>query len=275
MGPVNASQNRVARKLQDVGTWMDAASGPIDRYCAAWLALCRTRPSLARITRAVLGRVALRPQLLGGIPIFLDPCSAAQFSVYHEVFIDRVYDLSRLTFEPDAVIDCGAFEGYFSLLARAQFAAPPIVAFEPNAVNFEGLLWNTRQPGLNISAHAAAVSTTDGEAAFSGDGCGGRLAADSSGTVRVPVRSLLAVLDTLKPQRLLLKLDIEGEESNVLPAVLPVLPRRCALFFEWHHGADSYAQVSALLSANEFVTSLVRQHQLDGVLYIDAFAQRS
>jgi FkbM family methyltransferase len=275
MGAVIGSRGRVGRKLHDVRIWMDTGLGPVDRIAAAWLALCRTRPLLARMARALTGRVWLRPKLLRGRSIFIDPCSAAQFTVYQEIFIDGVYDLGRLSFEPDVVIDCGAFEGYFSLLARAHFHAAQILAFEPNADNAEGLRLNTRLPALNISAHAAAVSTADGEGSFSGGGCGGRLDATATESVRVPVRSLLSVLAETRAQRLLLKLDIEGEEAKVLPAVLPALPRRSAIFFEWHQGADSYAEMKALLEANGFHFSPARQHQLDGVVYIDAFAQRT
>lgn len=253
---------------------MDSALAPRDRAAAAWLALCRTRPPLARITGTLLGRVSMRPKLLGGIALSIDPCSAAQCSVYEEIFIDQLYDLSHVAFEPDAVIDCGAFEGYFSLLARARFASPPIVAFEPNAVNYHGLVSNTGYAGSNIVTHAAAVSTGDGEAWFSGGGCGGRLGEESSGAVRVPVRSLLGVIEELQPQRLLLKLDIEGEEANLLPAVVPGLPRQCAMYFEWHHGVDSFAERCASLADHGFQTSLIRQHEIEGVRYIDAFAQR-
>ena len=266
--------SRAVRKLRDVRTWAGSVRTPIDWPAATLLALCRTRPAVGRMAGAAMGRVWVRPSLLRGIPVGIDPRSAAQFTIYQEVFIDGVYDLTRLAFEPDAVLDCGAFEGYFSLLARAHFPSPPIIAFEPDAANFKGLRVNTADPGLRITAQPSAVSTADGEVAFSGGGCGGRLDPGANGTVRVPVRNLLDVLDQMTPQRLLLKLDIEGEESNLLPALLPRLPRQCAMFFEWHHGAESYEQVSKLLVANGFETSLVRRNELDGAIYIDAFAQR-
>jgi FkbM family methyltransferase len=275
MGAMIESHGRAGRKLREIRGWIDSVHTPLDWPAATLLAACCTRPAVARATRAAISRVRLRPKILGGHGISIDPCSAAQMTVYQEIFIDRVYDLARVAFEPDVVLDCGAFEGYFSLLARARYATSSIVAFEPDATNFKGLIANTGRPGLGIIAQPVAVSIADGEAAFAGDGCGGHLVTDSVGTVRVPVRNLLAVLDELKPRRLLLKLDIEGEEASLLPALLPVLPRQSAVFFEWHHGADSFAPMSALLGSSGFATSLVRRHELDGTVYIDAFAQRS
>jgi FkbM family methyltransferase len=275
MGAVTPSRSRAGRKLREIRSWIDSVHTPLDWPAATLLAACRTRPALARATRAAMGRVWLRPSLLAGHGVGINPCSAAHLTVYQEIFIDRIYDLARVSFEPDAVVDCGAFEGYFSLLARARFPTPSIVAFEPDATNFKGLMANTGRAGLGITAKPVAVSTGDGEAAFAGGGCGGHLTADSRGATRVPVRSLLAVLEELKPQRLLLKLDIEGEESSLLPAVLPVVPRQCAIFFEWHHGDDSFARISALLGSNGFTTALIRRHELEGVVYIDAFTHRS
>jgi FkbM family methyltransferase len=262
-------------RLAGVRAWTGSLHTRADAPAALLLAVCRTRPGLARLVQRVAGRVWLRPGALHGLRVGIDPTQLATFTIYDEIFIDGLYDFDRLGFEPDVVVDCGAFEGYFSLLARARFAAAAIVAFEPDARNFAGLLANTTgRAGLAIAARAAAVSTADGDGAFVGGGCGGHLADASPGTVRVPIRSLLAELEDLKPERLLLKLDIEGEEARLLPALLPVLPPTCALFFEWHQGRASFDEMSAQLGHAGFQTSVVREHQFDDVVYIDAFAQR-
>jgi hypothetical protein len=97
---------------------------------------------------------------------------------------------------------------------------------------------------------------------------------DSATARRVPVEDLRRVLATLAPERLLLKLDVEGEEAGLFPALLPHLPRHCAVFFEWHQGAESYARLESELRAAGFAAGAVREHVFDGVRYIDAFAQR-
>jgi predicted RNA methylase len=108
----------------------------------------------------------VRPKQLHGLSIRLDPAQLSQFVIYEEVFVEGVYDLDRVSFTPDAIVDCGSFEGYFSLLARARFAAAPIVAFEPNARNLEGLRANVARNHLDIDVRAEAVSNRDGIATF-------------------------------------------------------------------------------------------------------------
>jgi FkbM family methyltransferase len=265
----------VRRKALELRTWTQSVRTPLDWPAAALLALCRTRPGWARAVRRVTPRIWLRPRMLGGLWLSVDATRLSHFVIYEEVFIDGVYDLGQVAFEPDAIVDCGAFEGYFSLLARARFPTPPIIAFEPDAANYAGLVTNTSAPALRIEARAAAVSTTEGEATFSGSGCGGRLGADASDARSVQVRDLRQVLSELRAERLLLKLDIEGEEARLLPLLLAGLPRRCAMFFEWHQGAKDYGAMAELLAGHGFKTSLVRERSLDGLVFIDAFAQRA
>lgn len=271
--------NRLARKVAQIRAWIRSVEAPVDWPAGFVLAMFRTRPADpgAWLARWVFPHLWIRPKLLRGLWLRMDPSRLSHFVIYEEIFMEGMYDLRRLTFEPDVIVDCGAFEGYFSLLARSQFASARIIAFEPNAENFGGLLANVRANRLTIDARRAAVSTTDGEAAFSGEGCGGRLIAGGhAGTVRVPVTDLRRVLTELAPHRLLLKLDVEGEEATLLPELLPVLPQTCAVFFEWHHGEASYAAVADRLTMHGFVTSRLRTNRVDdGTVFIDAFAQRS
>jgi FkbM family methyltransferase len=218
--------------------------------------------------------VWVRPAMLNGLSVRLDPAEISQFVIYEEVFMARVYDLGQVSFTPDLILDCGAFEGYFSLLAAARFPEAPITAFEPNARNADGLTANVRFNQLAVEVRPAAVSTRDGTATFAGGGCGGKLG-EAADSVVVPVEDLCRVIAARQPQRLLLKLDIEGEEARLLPALMPVLPKTCAIFFEWHQGRAEYQDAAALLDANGFTTSLTRENVIDGLTYIDAFAQRT
>ena len=270
---------RLHRKWSLIRTWTASVRSPADWPAAVLLAMFRTRPVdgagvVSRAMRRIFPRIRIRPDLLGGHSVGIDPSRLAAFVIYEEIFIHGIYDLGRVAFEPDAIVDCGAFEGHFSLLARARFPAAPILAFEPDLDNFAGLAANTAHPALRIDARLAAVSIEDGEGLFAGSGCGGRLG-DGPDARRVPIRNLRTVLAELKCERVVLKLDIEGEEARLLPALLPVLPRRCAIFFEWHQGRDEYAVVARLLAAHGFDLAVVREHRVDNRLYIDAFAQRT
>lgn len=272
--------SRVERKCAEVQRWVDSVYSVSDWPQAIALGLFRTRPAEgqglgARLSRAMFPHVWARPAALHGLAVRIDPSEMSQFVIYEEVFIERVYDLGRVSFVPDAIIDCGAFEGYFSLLARVRFADAPIVAFEPNARNFAGLIANVERNHAAIAARAEAVSTSDGSARFSGGGCGGRLGDGEPGAIVVTVADLRRVITELNPARLLLKLDIEGEEARLIPALLPILPRQCAIFFEWHQGRDAYRTAAEQLAAAGFSTEVTRENRVDdATVFIDAFAQR-
>ncbi len=272
--------SRIERKYAQVQQWVDAVGSIADWPAALALAMFRTRPAqgsglAARWSRRLFPHIWIRPSKLKGLSVRIDPGNMSHFAIFEEVFMAGVYDLEAVPFTPDAIVDCGAFEGYFTLLAAAKFTGVPIIAFEPSDRNLAGLRANLEGNGLGADVRAAAVSTTDGEAAFSGTGCGGHLGTEGPGSIRVPVTNLCRVIRELHAERLLLKLDIEGEEALLLPALMPVLPRQCALFFEWHQGREEYQRAVSLLEAHGFVTSLTRENIPDnGHLCIDAFAHR-
>lgn len=258
---------RIERKLAEVQRWVDSVHGVTEVPAAIALAMYRTR--LSAKPRAIW----VRPAALGGYAVRMNPASMSDFVIYEEVFMTGVYALDAVAFVPDVIIDAGAYHGYFSLLAAARFPGVPIVAFEPSEANLETLKANIARNGVSAAVCAEAVSTRDGSASFSGEGCGGHLGGGGGREVRVT--NLARVVRELRCERLLLKLDVEGEEAAVLPDLLPHLPGRAAIFFEWHHDRESYARVAALLAANRFEVRVTRENRLsDGVIYIDAFAQR-
>jgi FkbM family methyltransferase len=271
---------RIERKVAETQRWVDAVASIADWPAAIALSMFRTRPAegsgvAARWARRLLPYIWIRPAKLGGLSVRLDPSDLTQFVIFEEAFIEGVYRLDSVVFTPDAIIDCGAFEGYFSLLAASRFPGVPIIAFEPNDRNRSGLNTNVQRNHLAIDVRPSAVSTTDGMASFSGGGCGGRLGAPTADSIVVPVVDLRRLIVELSAERLLLKLDIEGEEATLLPALMPVLPQQCAIFFEWHQGTEGYQRVVSLLSAHGFVTSLTRQNRVNDTVYIDACAQRN
>lgn len=272
---------RISRKLQQVRTWVRSANGPADWPAAVLLGVLRTRPLTGdglvdRGLRRLFPFIWIRPRLLSGLRLRINPTRMSQFVIYEEVFMDRTYDLGHVTFMPDAIVDCGAFEGYFSLLATARFPGAPVIAFEPNAENFAGLLANIQANRLDVDARCEAVSTADGQALFTGEGCGGHLAgAEAAGQAgTVATCDLRRVLAQIASTRLLLKLDVEGEERSLIPAILQQLPPQCAVFFEWHHGDESFQQVAGLMRGGGFVVERHRTMVDGGVTFIDAFAQR-
>jgi len=260
---------RIERKLAEVQRWVDSVHGIADVPAAIALAKYRTRPSSRPHT------IWVRPRRLAGLAIQLHTDSSSDFVIYEEVFVDGIYDLSKVAFTPDAVIDCGAYHGYFSLLAAASYPGVPIIAFEPNAANLVTLEQHVRRNAVAVDVRPSAVSSRDGSAMFAGGGCGGHLSADESGAVTVPLTNLCRVISEIRSDALLLKLDIEGEEQHLLPALIDVLPGRCAIFFEWHQGDEAYRSIVTWLATHGFTTATTRENRVDAdTVYIDAFAQR-
>jgi hypothetical protein len=93
---------------------------------------------------------------------------------------------------------------------------------------------------------------------------------DNNPVYTVQAVDFSAALRTMQTDSLLLKMDIEGEERNVLPAIMPILPRRTALFFETHHGAEGWSEIEALLIKNGFAVEQINARGL----YCDGFASR-
>ena len=142
----------------------------------------------------------------------------------------------------DAVLDAGAHFGVYSALA-AHLTGPDgrVVAVEANPACLEGL-------GLNLAAYAgargrlvhAALTSRDGEADYfpspDARSAYGGLAPETPGraSVRVTARTLASLcVEADVPRFAIAKIDVEGEELEVLqaappPEVLPVLMIECA-----------------------------------------------
>jgi FkbM family methyltransferase len=193
--------------------------------------------------------------------------------IYDEIFVERIYDLNETPFVPDTVVDCGGFEGHFTLLARARFPQARFVVFEPHPINFEAMCANFERNGVSVDARREAVSAQAGEGRFTGGGANGHLTAGAeSPGGPVKVADLRELIRDMAPRRLLLKLDVEGEEMAIIPGLLPSLPRMSAIYFEWHHGSESLGRIEATLRAAGFAVNRCRSRSDD--MYVDVCACR-
>ena len=95
-------------------------------------------------------------------------------------------------------------------------------------------------------------------------------AQDANRYYRVRLIDLPALLRQRQPKRLLLKLDVEGEEKHIIPALFDALPRGAAIFFETHHGEAEWDIVKQLFAYNGFAVE--RRRSVDR--FIDGFALR-
>jgi FkbM family methyltransferase len=248
---------------------------------AALAAQSRRYGRISRFT-SPFHKMCLKPRQLRGSKLLINPNDWSQVVIFDEIFLRSGYDMSKVDFIPDVIIDCGAHIGMFSLLAASTFPNATVVAYEPNPKNVQLAHEQVRRNELHIDVRQAAVSTASTKMEFAAvvsNSHSGRLLQDVSSeilrskieTFLVEVVDLKSEIQKMKPERLLLKVDIEGEERKVLPDIVPILPDRTALFFETHSGEPGWREIEGLLRANDFS---VQQRNARGEFF-DGFASRA
>jgi FkbM family methyltransferase len=147
--------------------------------------------------------------------------------------------LPQVLREDSVFVDIGANTGFYSLFS-ARFITGRggrILAFEPNPIMFDRFTLNIRLNGLESRIEALSIGLADREGMFDlyygPRQLGGASMAVTGGEmqVKVPCRPLLDVLGELGVSRVsVLKIDVEGFESNILQPFFAMAPR--ALFPE-------------------------------------------
>jgi len=232
----------------------------------------------ARPIRQLFPRVTIALRRLGGMKVDIQLGNQADLVIFEEIFIGNVYPFSLMSFVPDAVVDCGGFAGYFTLLAAAEYPLAKLIVFEPNSMNYRRMRKNFELNRLSVDSRREAVSNAAGLRRFHENGCGSRLEGDESGASSVAVQAirLSEFVGNLQSERILLKLDVEGEEKVILPDLIPRLPQRCALFVEWHHRERDFAEVEEQLRSEGFFVKRCRSRfqGYEDFVYLDVFALR-
>ncbi len=269
-------------RLNQIFSFIKLASSPIDAVKLAILGFSRghtfdSSGLISRIGRQLFPKIIVRPNSLKGSPIELNPSDLGHLISFQEVLLNRCYDLELVPFKPEKILDCGAHIGLFSLLAKNVYPEAEIIAFEPNPENIKSIKRQLQinTVGTKLSLVEAAVSQEEKVAWFqSSYSNGGSLQLEESkdlDSYQVKVIDLPHLLQKLNPKNLLLKMDIEGEELQLIPALMPYLPQRCAIFFESHDGKDGWQQLEQCLSNAGFQVQQLRC----AYPYADGFALRN
>lgn len=224
--------------------------------------------------RSIFPDVRVKPSLLRGLTLHLNPSDMSHLVVVDEILLEQVYPIDQVPFQPDLVVDCGANIGIFTLLAASRFPNSRLIAFEPDPMNIEWLRKHVDANGLVVEVIEAAVSTEDGEARFeAGLGVASAFVDRErigGSVIKVRTLQLSRFIAEVDPRRLLLKLDVEGAEDDLFPDIIHVLPRDCSVFFETHGGERSWNQARQLLEKAGFSVTVIRRRSI----YVEAHALR-
>jgi FkbM family methyltransferase len=272
--------------LKRARSYLALAYSPLDWPSFALLRLAQGR--LSFLARQLFPELVIRPARLGGLKLILNPLDQTHMDIFYEVVVGNNYDLGLVPFTPDQIFDCGGHIGMFSLLARGRYPTSSLIIFEPNPKNIEWIRRQVKLNGMNIEVVQAAVSVREGEATFedrhsyAGHLLNGNThawqpsnlseqilgAPGARYTVRVV--DLPALLSRRRPKRLLLKLDVEGEEIRIIPALFDVLPREAAVFFETHQGEAGWDRAKQQFTDHAFAVE--RRRSVSD--FVDGFALR-
>jgi FkbM family methyltransferase len=173
------------------------------------------------------------------------PDAASFLSAYEEIFVDRIYAFESKNPRP-RILDLGANVGVSVLFFKKLHPEARITAYEPDPQIFAYLERNVAAFGLrDVELRNAAVWTESTTLAFSPDGAdAGRVGA---GELRVPA---VAISEVLGDEHIdFLKMDIEGAENQVLPAMRAQLRNVEHVFVEYHSPAAERQRIGDVIGA--------------------------
>lgn len=135
----------------------------------------------------------------------------------------------RPPFTPEKIIDAGANIGMFSVLANLYFPNTFIECYEPDAGNFRQLEINLKLNGIHADAHQKGVWSKDITLYFHEQTSqSGYIDENPPG---IPIACILPKVSKSS----WIKLDIEGSEYEVLPAILNQATYPKTISMEVHH----------------------------------------
>ena len=189
-----------------------------------------------RLYRSCAKRRRYRPLnnvSFGGLS-FDVPDAPSFFWQYVDIFKNQSYLFRSDTSSP-VIYDCGANVGVSVAYFKSLYPDARVVAFEPDKEIYGYLSRNLSRNNLleDVALHNAAVWTHAKGVSFASDGADGGHVEECSGGRVVPSVDLKEML--LGEKRVdLLKMDIEGAETVVIPTLKHVLNRVRNLFCEYH-----------------------------------------
>lgn len=235
-------------------------SSPNVAHVLPWLKLALAKARLVSGSR--FGKLTIALDRPGRYFCTVDPGSSSELDVFHEVVVMRNYAFEKLPFKPTLVADCGANIGLFSCLTRTLFPEARIYAWEADKNNFQRLC---EQPALqegSTELFYRAVSNRTGQVKMSGFGTGCEVTGAAPAAKGVDCIDFGEWWEQYAVPGSLLKIDIEGHETIVLPSLRGRWRAPCAVFLETHAAGGRDEETVDELRASGFEVELLRSHSL-------------
>lgn len=204
-----------------------------------------TREQKERRRLAVLPRYTETITDLPGFPCLI-PDGPSFLASWEEIFDREIYNFHAGD-EPVRILDCGANVGVSCLYFYKRFPHAKITAFEPDPKIFKYLKKNLADAGCrNIELVPKAVWSSTTTLRFQSEGAdAGRIdAGNGDNLIEIPA---IRLGDFLNEPVDLLKMDIEGAETEVLKDIATRLHGVRNAFVEYHSFAGQPQTLGALV----------------------------
>lgn len=183
------------------------------------------------------------------------------------------YTAFKSSVRPGAIVlDVGANIGAYTVLfAQWTGASGRVIAFEPSPDSVLGLREHVRLNGVadRVEIVEAAVSSRDGSAAFDYAGASGANAIVADGTaiagaITVRTTTLDAFCDARRLRPSMIKIDVEGEELDVLRGARQTLAQPgLDVFVEFHPSIWAARGITRDAIASELAIQGLRPEPID------------
>jgi FkbM family methyltransferase len=239
-----------------------------DKLGIALLLAFRSRPGFWRLLAKCFGErdYIIRVKTPSGAArLIFNPLETTELTVIDELLPGDIYLIKS---KASTLLDCGAFRGISAIYLQDQAKATSVTAYEPQADNFSVLSRRLSKYLPEAICINAAVGAESGEMFFEGEGVGGSV---GNKGCAVRVVTLAETSDFQRAENLLLKMDIEGAEEQVLPAIVSSLPMNCCVFLETHLSEQQTETLVGPLAEAGFACRKIRSRgdEERGIRFID------
>lgn len=197
------------------------------------------------------------------------PDGLSLLSIYEELFLNKIYEFKWEEKRPPRILDIGANIGLSILFFREFYKDAEITAIEADPNIFSYLKYNLEKNYISdIELINKAAWDENTKLIFSSEGAdGGRVGSLKDNLKKVEIEAMNMSEFCKNKTFDFIKIDIEGAETKVLPAMFECLNRAQYCFVEFHSTTGEEQKLSLIIATIEqagfrvFVQSLPRNFQ--------------